>query len=159
MPGCVLLCVGKLREVGARLLEDEYAKRLGRYISLEIVELPDHPEPRRLSDAEIAAVMDVEGAAILKRLKPADILVALDVHGADKTSEEFASWFGQVYAASPRLCMAIGGSLGLSPSVLKRADTRLSLSSMTLPHALARVMLLEQIYRACKINANERYHK
>jgi 23S rRNA (pseudouridine1915-N3)-methyltransferase len=155
----MLYCVGKLRESGARLLADEYLKRLTRYITFDIIEIPDQPEPRRLTESEIARTLDAEGAAILRRIKPTDLLIACAETGGRATSEEFAAMFARHIEQSPRLCFAIGGSLGLSGAVLDRADARLSLSDMTFPHALARVILLEQIYRACKINANERYHK
>ncbi|GHU70673.1 ribosomal RNA large subunit methyltransferase H [Clostridia bacterium] len=158
-----MLCVGKLREPGARLLVDEYAKRLRRFLTFEEIEVPDLPEPRGAHEptpAEIRQITDTEGAELFKRIRPGDALAALTIGGERFTSEGFAGWLSKRAAeSSKRLCFMIGGSLGLSPSVEEKARWQLSLSSMTLTHSLARVVLLEQLYRACKINAGERYHK
>ena len=103
--------------------------------------------------------MEKEGQSILSRLKPADHVIALCIDGPQLTSEAFAARVSQLEMRGKRIVFVIGGSLGLSPDVIKRADEKLSLSKMTFPHQLARVLLLEQLYRACKINAGERYHK
>ncbi len=154
-----VVCVGRLREKFYAAAAEEYLKRLSRYGKTEIIELPDLPEPANASDADRALVMEKEGQSILSRLKPTDHVIALCVEGPQLTSEAFAGRLSQLEMRGSRAAFVIGGSLGLSPAVIQRADEKLSLSKMTFPHQLARVLLLEQIYRACKINAGERYHK
>ena len=154
-----IVCVGRLREKFYAAAAEEYLKRVSRYGKMEIVELPDLPEPANASDADRAQVMEKEGQAILARLKPGDRVIALCIDGPQMTSEAFADRLRAGDMRGERLTFVIGGSLGLSPAVLRRADEKLSLSKMTFPHQLARVLLLEQVYRACKINAGERYHK
>ena len=154
-----IVCVGRLREKGYAAAAEEYLKRLSRYGKTEIVELPDLPEPANASDADRAQVMEKEGQSILARLKPADHVIALCIDGPQRSSEAFAARVSQLEMRGNRIVFVIGGSLGLSPAVVQRADEKLSLSKMTFPHQLARVLLLEQLYRACKINAGEKYHK
>ena len=155
-----LICVGRMREKYYIDAFAEYAKRLGAYCRFECLELPE----QRLSDAptpgEISAALDREGAEILKAVPEGATLVALCVEGKARSSEELAALLERVAASGrPRLCFVIGGSCGLSPAVKARADMRLSMSAMTFPHHLARVMLAEQIYRGFKINEGSRYHK
>lgn len=154
-----IVCVGRLREKFYAGAAEEYEKRLSRFGKMEIVEIPDLPEPPNASDAQRAQVMEKEGAAILSRLRPGDYVTALCIDGPQLTSEEFARHLARNDMRGGRQVFVIGGSLGLSPAVIARADEKLSLSRMTFPHQLARVLLLEQLYRACKINAGERYHK
>ena len=154
-----IVCVGRLREKFFAAAAEEYEKRLSRYGKTEIIELPDLPEPANASDADRAQVMEKEGQSILSRLKPADHVIALCIDGPQLSSEAFASRLSDLEMQGKRIVFVIGGSLGLSAAVVKRADEKLSLSKMTFPHQLARVLLLEQIYRGCKINAGERYHK
>lgn len=154
-----IVCVGRLREKFYAGAAEEYEKRLSRFGKMEIVEIPDLPEPPNASDAQRAQVMEKEGAAILSRLRPGDYVTALCIDGPQLTSEEFARHLARNDMRGSRQVFVIGGSLGLSPAVIARADEKLSLSRMTFPHQLARVLLLEQLYRACKINAGERYHK
>ena len=154
-----IVCVGRLREKFYAAAAEEYLKRLSRYGKTEMIELPDLPEPANASDADRAQVMEKEGQSILSRLKPTDHVIALCIDGPQLTSEAFAARLSSLEMQGNRLVFVIGGSLGLSPAVVKRANEKLSLSKMTFPHQLARVLLLEQIYRACKINAGERYHK
>ena len=154
-----IVCVGRLREKGYAAAAEEYLKRLSRYGKTEIVELPDLPEPANASDADRAQVMEKEGQSILARLRSTDHVIALCIDGPQCSSEAFAARVSQLEMQGKRLVFVIGGSLGLSPAVVQRADEKLSLSKMTFPHQLARVLLLEQLYRACKINAGERYHK
>lgn len=152
--------VGRRRERFYRDAADEYLKRLKRFGPVEEIELPDLPEPANSSPAIEEQIRRREGEAILARVKPGDHVVALCIDGRQMTSEQLAA---RVRALEDRgvqrTLFVIGGSLGLSDAVVRRADERLSFSPMTFPHQLARVMLLEQLYRARKIGANERYHK
>ena len=156
-----ILCVGKLKERFFREAANEYLKRLGRFGACVEIEVADLPEPANPSAAQEAEVRNKEGERLLAALRPGDYVVALCVNGAQCSSEALA---GRVTAWRARgdikrVVWVIGGSLGLSEAVVARANERLSLSAMTFPHQLARVMLLEQLYRACKIAGNERYHK
>ena len=154
-----IVCVGRLREKFWADAAAEYLKRLSRLSRMEIVELPDLPEPSNASDAQRRQVMEKEGQEILLRLKDSDFVAALCIDAPQMDSGELAAFVARAEGTGRRLTFVIGGSLGLSDAVLSRADTRISMSKMTFPHQLARVMLLEQLYRAHKINAGERYHK
>lgn len=160
MMSVAVLGVGRLRERFYREAADEYIKRLGRYLSLEEVEIPDRPEPRRPSEALEKRVVEEEGAGLLARIRPGDYVIALCIEGRACGSEHFAQKLeAHKLDGTSRVVFVIGGSLGLSRAVRERAQERFSFSPMTFPHQLARVMLLEQLYRACKLNAGERYHK
>ncbi|MEY8389213.1 23S rRNA (pseudouridine(1915)-N(3))-methyltransferase RlmH [Oscillospiraceae bacterium 38-13] len=155
-----LLCVGKLKERFYMDAAAEYAKRLSRYCKLEILELPEERLPENPSEAQVDAALEKEAAAIRRKLPPSSRLVALCVEGRLCSSEDLA----RTMAASgregeKRLVFLIGGSFGLHPSIKAEAWARISMSPMTFPHHLARVMLLEQVYRAFQINAGSRYHK
>ena len=153
-----LITVGKIAKPFAEAAR-EYEKRLSRFDKVDVIELPDEKEPAHLSPAAIAQVMDKEGRSILGRVRREDAVVALCIEGQAQTSEQLADTVSRLRMDGRRIVFIIGGSLGLSPEVVARADIRLSLSSMTMPHQLARVVLLEQIYRAFKIISGERYHK
>ena len=146
-----VLCAGRLREKYWQDAAAEYQKRLGRYTRLEIIEVPDQPEGPQ--------AMKKEGETMLARLRPDDYAVALCIDAKQMDSPQLAAFFREREARGGRTVFIIGGSLGLHEDVIRRADRTLSMSAMTFPHQLARVMLLEQIYRAHKINAGERYHK
>lgn len=154
-----IVCVGRLREKYYAGAAEEYLKRISRFGKTEILELPDLPEPANASDADRQKVMEKEGESILSRIRPEDHVIALCIEGPQYGSEAFAQKLRQAEMTGKRQVFVIGGSLGLSGAVIRRADEKLSFSKMTFPHQLARVMLLEQIYRACKINAGEKYHK
>lgn len=154
-----IICVGKLKERWQREGCEEYLKRLQRYGGYELIELPDQPEPAKPSEALERQIIDKEGAEILRRVKPTYFVVALCVDGVAPDSLALAENTREWERAGKRVCFVIGGSLGLSADVQRRADCRLSFSRMTFPHGLARVMLLEQLYRAARINAGDRYHK
>ena len=154
-----ILCVGKLKEKFWADAAKEYRMRLQRFMKLEIIEVPDLPEPAHASDADREQVKLKEGAELLARIRPGDRVCALCIDAPQVSSEQLAEKVAASSMTGERTVFVIGGSLGLSQPVLKRADERLSMSKMTFPHALARVMLLEQLYRAAKINAGERYHK
>ncbi len=158
MNGAVV-CVGRLKEKHYAAAAEEYLKRLSRFGRMDIVELPDLPEPAHASDADRKTVMEKEGESILSKIRPQDHVIALCIDGPQYDSVAFARRLAENEQKGARQVFVIGGSLGLSPAVIRRADETVSLSRMTFPHQLARVMLLEQMYRACKINAGEKYHK
>lgn len=154
-----IICVGKLREKYFAGAAEEYLKRLSRFGKFEIIELPDLPEPQNASAAQQMQIMEKEGENILSRIRQGDRVIAMCIDGPQYDSESFARHLAENEMKGGRQVFVIGGSLGLSKTVIQRADEKISLSKMTFPHQLARVLLLEQIYRACKINAGERYHK
>ena len=152
--------MGKLRERFYIEAFEEYRKRLGAYCRLECLELAEQRLPEAPSAAEIAAALEKEGAEILKSIPSDAYVAALCVEGGEKSSEEFSALFRErELSGKPKLCFIIGGSCGLSETVKSRSALRLSMSKMTFPHHLARVMLAEQIYRAFKIGEGSRYHK
>ena len=146
-----ILCAGRLRERCWQEAAAEYVKRMGRYRKLEVIEVPDQPEGPQ--------TMKKEGEAMLAHLRPDDYVVAMCIDGKERDSLQLAAFFREREQLGARVVFVIGGSLGLHEDIIRRADQRLSMSPMTFPHQLARIMLLEQIYRAHKINAGERYHK
>ncbi|MFF2483539.1 23S rRNA (pseudouridine(1915)-N(3))-methyltransferase RlmH [Paenibacillus sp. NPDC058071] len=155
-----IVCVGKLKEKYWSLGVDEYAKRLGAYARIDIRELPDEKTPDSMSQAEEEQVRVREGERILSALKPDAHVVALAIDGDTWSSEQLAAHLEkQAVYGGGSVAFVIGGSLGLSPAVLSRADKKLSFGRMTYPHQMMRVMLLEQVYRAFKINRGEPYHK
>ena len=156
-----VLCVGRLKEKAYRQMADEYLKRLSRYTKIEEIEVADLPEPAGSSPAAMEEkIREKEGEAILGRIKPGEHVIALTIPGKQRDSVELAEHIEALQnAGAGRIVFVIGGSLGLGANVLARADEEMSMSKMTFPHQLARVMLLEQVYRAEKINAGERYHK
>ena len=157
----VILCVGKMKEKPYRQMADEYLKRLSRYGKYEEAEIADLPEPASgTSEALEEQLKTKEGEAILAKLRPGDRVIALTIGGKRRSSEELARHLAELKTGGvSHFVFVIGGSLGLGKNVLARADEEMSMSPMTFPHQLARVMLLEQLYRAEKINAGERYHK
>lgn len=146
-----IICVGKLKEKYFTSAACEYLKRLSRYTKLEVFEIPDE------ANAEKAILL--EGRKILSKIKADEYVIALDICGKMISSLEFAKRVSSVFNSHSKLTFVIGGSYGLSTSVKDRANYLLSFSKMTFPHQLFRVILLEQIYRAYKINNNENYHK
>ena len=162
MQRITLLCVGKLKEKFYIEAAAEYQKRLSRYCKLELIELPEERLPENPSPAQIEGALLKEAEAIRRKLPPACRLVALCVEGRERSSEELAramaAW-GAEGGPEKGLAFLIGGSFGLHASLKAQAADKLSMSPMTFPHHLARVMLLEQIYRAYQINAGTRYHK
>ena len=160
MQKVTLICVGKLKEKFYAQATAEYAKRLSRFCKLEIVELPESRLSDSPSPAEISQALTAEAALIEAKLPKGSALVAMCIEGEELSSPQLAEKMRQFAVSGvSNLTFLIGGSVGLFPAIKAQADFRLSMSPMTFPHHLARVMLLEQIYRAHKINANERYHK
>jgi 23S rRNA (pseudouridine1915-N3)-methyltransferase len=155
-----IVCVGKLKEKYWREAVAEYSKRLSRYHKLEIIELADEKAPETMSPAQEAEVKEKEGQRILKQISEDAFVVALAVEGNSLSSQELADFVEKkAVGGISHLVFLIGGSLGLSPEAMKRADFALSFSKMTFPHQMMRVVLLEQIYRAERIRRNEPYHK
>ena len=155
----IILCVGKLKERWQREGCEEYLKRLSRYGKYEIIAVDDLPAPERASEAQLRQIMDREGQALLRQIRPTDRVIALcvvaDAPDSVALSRRLAGWAGD----GRRNVFVIGGSNGLSEAVLKRADAKLSFSNLTFPHGLMRVILLEQLYRAERIRTGEPYHK
>ena len=155
-----IVCVGKLREKFYQDAAQEYLKRLSRLMPVNIIEIPDEKEPANPSEALCEAVMRREGENILKHIPQKAYVIAMCIEGKMLDSEKLAQRMSDLFTQGKSdVVFVIGGSLGLHPSVVSRADFKLSMSPMTFPHQLARVMLLEQLFRAAKINAGERYHK
>lgn len=160
MQRVMVICVGKLKERFYIDAAAEYAKRLSRYCRLEVIELPEQRLPEAPSPAEIERALSKEADAIRAKVPPSSSLIALCVEGRMRSSEELAhllaSWGNR---GEKCLVFLIGGSFGLHPSIKAQALVQLSMSPMTFPHHLARVMLLEQIYRGYQILEGSKYHK
>ena len=155
----LILCVGRMKEKPYRQMADEYLKRLSRFGKYEEAEVPDLPEASGSAALE-EQVRTKEGEALLSRIRTGDRVIALTIGGRQTDSPGLAMHLQELRVGGVnRTVFVIGGSLGLGQNVLTRADEELSMGRMTFPHQLARVMLLEQLYRAEKILAGERYHK
>ena len=155
-----LITVGKIKEKYFTDAIAEYAKRLSRYCKLEIVEVADEKTPDGASEALENQIKEKEGERILSKVPDSAYVVALAIEGKQLDSEELAEKMEKLNVSGiSHLVFIIGGSLGLTPKVLNRADFKLSFSKMTFPHQLMRVVLLEQIYRSFRIRNNEPYHK
>ena len=154
-----LICVGKLKEKFYKDACAEYVKRLSSYCKLMVVEIPEVKLSKSPTLGEIANALDKEGDTIRIKIPPSSRVVALCVEGRMRSSEEMAHMIPSQGSQDKHLVFLIGGSYGLHPSVKAEAHIQLSMSPMTFPHHLARVMLLEQIYRAFKINEGSSYHK
>lgn len=155
-----ILSVGKLKESYLKEGIKEYTKRLTRFAKIELLEVEDEMAPERLSEAEEILVKKKEGERLLKLIPDQAFKIALDLKGKTMTSELFAKQLAETaLRGKSHLIFIIGGSLGLSEEVLNRADLRLKCSDFTFPHQLMRLILVEQIYRAFKINHGESYHK
>ena len=155
-----ILCIGNLKEKYWKTAVSEYSTRLSGYCTLNIKEIREVLLPSKAGSAEMQMVKEKEGKEILRNIGDRSYLIALEVEGKTLSSEKLAEKLESLaLSGKSHITFIIGGSLGLSEEVLNRADLRLSFSEMTFPHQLMRVILLEQIYRAFKINRNETYHK
>ena len=155
-----LITVGKIKEKYFTDAIAEYAKRLSRYCKLEIIEVADEKTPDGASEALDNQIKEKEGERILSKVPDSAYVIALAIEGKQLSSEELADKMEKWNVGGiSHLVFIIGGSLGLTPKVLNRADYKLSFSKMTFPHQLMRVVLLEQIYRSFRIRNNEPYHK
>lgn len=155
-----LICVGKLKERYFAEAVAEYEKRLNAFCRLELIELPEERLSERPSPAEIDAALEREAQLIEKKLLKDGMLVCLCVEGTQQSSEAFAELLSRAEnSGRPRISFVIGGSYGMAQRLKEKADVRLSMSKMTFPHHLARVMLAEQLYRGFQIKEGTRYHK
>ncbi|OPZ92133.1 MAG: Ribosomal RNA large subunit methyltransferase H [Firmicutes bacterium ADurb.Bin419] len=155
-----LITVGKLKEKYLKDGINEYSKRLSRFCELQIVEVDDEQAPENLSQSQEVTVKRKEAERIIKKVKDGSVLIVLDLKGKKLNSEGFADKLNSfLLSGKSHITFVIGGSLGLDDELVQKADYRLCLSDMTFPHQLARLILLEQIYRAFKILNGETYHK
>ena len=155
-----ILCVGKLKEKFFKDAVDEYLKRMLKFADVEIIEVPDEKTDEKAGPNDVKIVLSKEGERLMKHIKESDHVITLDIKGKKLDSPGLASYIGNtINQGKSSIAFVIGGSWGLSDSIKNRSDLALSFSDMTFPHQLMRVILLEQIYRAFKINANEPYHK
>lgn len=155
-----IVAVGKLKEKYLKQGIDEYAKRLTKYCKFEIIEVPDEKAPETLSETEMIQLKEREGQKILSKIGEGDYVFALAINGKDYTSEEFADAIDKVtVAGKSTITFVIGGSLGLSPEVLKRSNQQISFGRVTYPHQLMRLILSEQVYRCFRIIHGHAYHK
>lgn len=154
-----IICVGNLKEKFFIDALSEYKKRLGRYCKFEVVELPEEKIADNVTQSQIDKTLKKEGEKILAKIGKSDFVVAMCIEGKQLSSEELSRKIEDISLTNSTVNFVIGGSWGLSDDVKKRADMRLSVSKMTFPHQLFRVMLAEQIYRAFSITANAKYHK
>ena len=154
-----IYAIGKVKDF-YKLGADEYLKRLSNYTQIEVVELKDESLPDRPSESEITKAKNLEGKRVLSLLKDKEYLIALDLNKIEMTSEKFADYLSnRLEANGAHISFVIGGSYGLSDELKARVNDSVSLSSLTFPHQLARLILLEQLFRAFKILNNETYHK
>ncbi len=155
-----LVCVGKIKEKSMQSCIDEYLKRLNAYTKIKVCEVEDVMAPQKNSEAQNEEVKIKEGQRILSQIRSEEFVIVLDLHGEMLDSVSFSKYLGKLrtYGKSD-LTFVIGGSLGLSQDVIKRADYRWKLSDLTFTHQMTRLVCVEQIYRAYKIENNEPYHK
>lgn len=155
-----IIAVGKLKEKYWKQAIAEYEKRLSAYTKVEIIEVPDEKAPENMSDKEIEQVKEKEGQRILAKVKPQSTVITLEIQGKMLSSEALAKEIDQrMTQGTSDFTFIIGGSNGLHQDVMNRSNIALSFSKMTFPHQMMRVVLLEQVYRAFKINRGEAYHK
>lgn len=155
-----IIGVGKLKEKYLVQAMQEYLKRLQAYTKVEVIELADEKAPENLSETQMMQIKDKEGERILAKIKDQEYVIALAIEGKNPSSEAFAQQIENLgIQGKSQIVFVIGGSLGLSPAVIKRSNAQISFGKMTFPHQLMRVMLTEQIYRAFRIIHNQPYHK
>lgn len=151
----IIVCAGKIREKWIKDGLNEYLKRLSRFCTTEIREVPDAPDTIPVEQA-----LEREGSAMLSQIKPSQVVWLMDLAGESMSSEAFSAELIRAFEkGGAEIVFVIGGSNGFSPEIIARADRRINFSKMTFTHAMARLILLEQCYRAFKIAGGERYHK
>ena len=153
-----IVCVGKIKENCLKDAILEYSKRLSKYCKLNIIEITDEPIPNNLSEKASNNIKNIEGNKILNYLNNSYI-ISLDLKGKQYSSEEFSEKIENISFNNSNISFVIGGSLGLSKEVLEKSNELICFSKMTFPHQLIRVFLLEQLFRAFKIQNNETYHR
>ncbi|GFI20537.1 23S rRNA (pseudouridine(1915)-N(3))-methyltransferase RlmH [Lactobacillus johnsonii] len=155
-----IVCVGKLKEKYFKDGIAEYVKRMSRFAKVKIVQVPDEKAPEKLSPAEMEQVKEIEGKRILDKIKDKEYVYVTAIKGKERSSEAFAKELSNLttYGHSD-ITFVIGGSLGTSDAINKRADDLISFGKFTMPHQLMRLVLIEQIYRAFMINSGSPYHK
>ena len=160
MQSVTIISVGKLKDAFFEMASDEYLKRLKAFAKVNIIEIKAGVLSDAPKDSEIAAVLEKEADEIIKKIPSSAKVVSLCIEGKLYSSEDMAKLLSDTaLAGTSHIVFIIGGSYGLSERVKSRSAVRLSMSKMTFPHRLARIMLLEQIYRGYKINSGEAYHK
>ena len=148
-----IICVGQIKEKYLKDAIEEYQKRIKKYTNIEIIEVKDE------GLVEVGKALKLEEEKILKHISEKDYIITLEIEGREISSEEFAKKIDSIMIENSNIAFIIGGSYGLSERIKEKAKYHLSFSKLTFPHQLFRVLLLEQIYRAYKINNNENYHK
>ncbi|CAM4316033.1 23S rRNA (pseudouridine(1915)-N(3))-methyltransferase RlmH [Lacicoccus alkaliphilus] len=155
-----LITVGKLKEKYWVQAVDEYKKRIGKYAKIELIEVADEKEPNNASEKDIEQIKDKEAERILAKIKDTQHVVTLEIHGKTYTSEKLAVEYQRwMNTGKSDVVFIIGGSNGLGEAVKKRSDQEISFGTLTYPHQMMKVMLMEQIFRVNKILRNEAYHK
>lgn len=154
-----IVCIGKIKEAYLKDAINEYSKRLSKYCKLTILELPDEKIPDRLNESLSNEIKNKESNAILNHIKKDSYIICLDLTGKELSSEDFSKNIENLSLQTSNITFVIGGSLGLSSDLLKKAHQKICFSKMTFPHQLIRVFLLEQIFRAFKISNGETYHR
>ena len=153
-----LICIGKLKETYLKEAIQEYSKRLSKYYSFQIIELPDEKLPDTLNPSIISQIQDIESEKIISHIPKNSYVISLDLTGKQYTSEEFSEKIENIKISNSNLTFIIGGSLGLNTKLKNLSNEKICFSKMTFPHQLIRVFLIEQIFRAAKISNNEKYH-
>lgn len=154
-----IICVGKLKEKYLKEAIAEYEKRLSRYCKIHILELPDEKIPEKLNTSLINEIKEKECNSILSHIKKDSYIICLDLKGKEFSSEEFSKQIENLSMQTSHITFIIGGSLGLTDTLLKNANLKICFSKMTFPHQLIRIFLVEQIFRAFKIANGETYHR
>ena len=153
-----LICIGKLKETYLKDAIQEYSKRLSKYYSFQIIELPDEKLPDTLNPSIISQIQDIESEKIIAHIPKNSYIISLDLTGKQYTSEEFSEKIENIKISNSNLTFIIGRSLGLNSKLKSLSNEKICFSKMTFPHQLIRVFLIEQIFRAAKIANNEKYH-
>lgn len=160
MSDIILICVGKLKEKYYLGAFEEYAKRLGGFCNFRCIELPEYRLSDSPSEKEVANALQHDAEAILSHIPDTAFVVSMCIEGKKVSSQEFSKQISDCFnRGKSKIVFIIGGSFGLADSVKARSDMKMSMSDMTFPHHLARIMLAEQIYRAFQIIAGSKYHK
>ena len=155
-----IICIGKIKEKYLKDAIEEYTKRLSKYCALKIIELPDEQVPNNLNDSITQNIKQTESSNILSHIKKDSYVICLDLKGNQYTSEEFSQKIENISLnLNSHITFIIGGTLGMTDTLLQTANELICFSKMTFPHQLIRVFLLEQIFRAFKISHHETYHR